>query len=492
MKRSSYNHRITSCLTLLVTATITTFALSSQKLLACGDGYGELKLFRLARQAMSDDAAQAQAAIKELREAGPAGLDTLLQVHAAILHPPTQQVQGPPAPALPVVPTVPAVRPESYDAKARLAHVADQVSRQRDCLYSRLYWHTDLEKAKAAARIANKPILSLRLLGNLDEELSCANSRFFRTALYANAEVSKALRERFVLHWESVRPVPRLTIDFGDGRRLERTITGNSIHYVLDQEGRPVDALPGLYGPQAFLSALDRAAYAALKFHELPEANRESFLVDWHRDRLAAIEQQWNQDLIQVGFKVTEPPAALVQSTAQIQAPQAADGARVSVGKRALEAPVIHRLLPPAPSDSKTLRAAMTDHDWTRVAALHAEDSKLDQGSRTLMAQKIPEDADAAMRRAFSKSRVENPILKTMREFERSMAEDTVRNEYQMHTAIHQWFTEHAAATRDLPVLNDKVYAELFLTPKTDPWLGLKPANVYSALDGDGVVATTR
>lgn len=32
------------------------------------------------------------------------------------------------------------------------------------------------------------------------------------------------------------------------------------------------------------------------------------------------------------------------------------------------------------------------------------------------------------------------------------------------------------------------VYAELFLTPKSDPWLGLKPSDAYSALDHDGVV----
>ena len=36
-------------------------------------------------------------------------------------------------------------------------------------------------------------------------------------------------------------------IDFGDGRKMERTLTGNSIHYVLDSEGRLIDALPGVF-----------------------------------------------------------------------------------------------------------------------------------------------------------------------------------------------------------------------------------------------------
>ena len=125
----------------------------------------------------------------------------------------------------------------------------EQLCQQRDCHASRLYWYTDLEKAKAAAKTTGKPILSLRLLGNLNEELSCANSRFFRVALYPNAAISQTLRDRFILHWSSERPVPKLTLDFGDGRKLERTVTGNSIHYVLDSNGNPIEAIPGLYTP---------------------------------------------------------------------------------------------------------------------------------------------------------------------------------------------------------------------------------------------------
>jgi hypothetical protein len=50
-----------------------------------------------------------------------------------------------------------------------------------------------------------------------------------------------------------------VTIDFGDGRKLEQTLTGNSIHYVLDSDGRPIDAIPGLYSPQVFLENLKDA-----------------------------------------------------------------------------------------------------------------------------------------------------------------------------------------------------------------------------------------
>ena len=136
----------------------------------------------------------------------------------------------------------------------------DGICNQKDAHTTLLYWFTDLPAASAEAQRTQRPILSLRLLGRLDEELSCANSRFFRKLLYPEARINRVLRERFVLHWESVRPVPRVTIDFGNGKKLERTLTGNSAHVVLDMYGRPVDALPGLFSADVFLELLVRAA----------------------------------------------------------------------------------------------------------------------------------------------------------------------------------------------------------------------------------------
>src|SRR6188768_40672 len=95
--------------------------------------------------------------------------------------------------------------------------VLDRICAQKDAHTSLLYWHTDQGAALADARRTKRPILSLRLLGRLDQELSCANSRFFRKLLYPDTQINRALRERFVLHWESVRAVPIVTIDFGDG-----------------------------------------------------------------------------------------------------------------------------------------------------------------------------------------------------------------------------------------------------------------------------------
>lgn len=138
------------------------------------------------------------------------------------------------------------IRPGRWEA------VMDQVGGARYSSRSQLFWHTDLEAAKAESQRTGKPILSLRMLGRLTDEYSCANSRFFRTTLYSSPAIAERLRERFVLHWKTVRPVPVLTINFGDGRVLKRTITGNSAHYVLNARGEPLDVLPGLHAPVAF------------------------------------------------------------------------------------------------------------------------------------------------------------------------------------------------------------------------------------------------
>ena len=179
----------------------------------------------------------------------------------------------------------------------QLRKVLDAICQQKDCDSAQLYWYTDLEQAKAAARASGKPILSLRLLGNLTDDMSCANSRFFRTALYPNGAVSNYLRDNYILHWQSERPVPKMTIDFGDGRTIQQTITGNSIHYILDSNGRPVDALPGLYGATAFLQQLQESTPFARETTKLDDTEFQEAVRQYHRRQYGNLEIAWRQDL---------------------------------------------------------------------------------------------------------------------------------------------------------------------------------------------------
>ncbi|HWP06990.1 MAG TPA: hypothetical protein VNN72_14655, partial [Polyangiaceae bacterium] len=107
------------------------------------------KLEALARRAL-DDFSLAD----ELRAEGPLGLDALL----------SQATQA-------------------GRLDAALDPLIDRVAGQRYARYSGLYWYTDLDAAVERAEADHKPILSLRLLGDLRDDLSCANSRYFRVVL---------------------------------------------------------------------------------------------------------------------------------------------------------------------------------------------------------------------------------------------------------------------------------------------------------------------
>ena len=42
-------------------------------------------------------------------------------------------------------------------------------------------------------------------------------------------------------------------------------------------------------------------------------------------------------------------------------------------------------------------------------------------------------------------------------------------------------------STGDFETLNTRVYGELFLTPRSDEWLGLLPDDAFTGLDDDGI-----
>ena len=393
----------------------------------------------------------------------------------------------------------PSDREEKRKLVKQWQKIVDRSAAQRHAHISRLFWYTDLAEAKTAATEAGKPILSLRMLGKLTDEFSCANSRFFRTALYANQEIGDYLRQHFVLHWQSVRPVPKVTIDFGDGRKLERTITGNSAHYVLTASGKPLDALPGLYSPQEFLAWLQRVVELHAEYVARPNVVAiESIVRRYHQDRLREIQADWRNDIRQVAPELLsrsygrEPKSeAAVETLAgdsvsddlfDLKAFNATNRAPTKAIPE-LPIPQAIRLAP-----QKTDRV-VSDKLWRLIADHHRGQVALDDRSRNLIRQESPQAAEAG-RFAFAKSLAEDPILKVIRNFEESIALDTVRNKYLLEREIHNWFVRNEVAN-DLDELNERVYAELFLTPSGDPWLGLVPADTYTALQDNGFQVPT-
>jgi hypothetical protein len=385
----------------------------------------------------------------------------------------------------------------------------DRVAAQRYATASRMFWYTDLETAKAEAKKTGKPILSLRMLGRLDEDLSCANSRYFRVALYANTGLSKWLREHFILHWSSERAVPRVTIDFGDGRKIERTLTGNSAHYVLDADGRPIDVLPGLYAPAVFRGELEKSLALAKDLARLPDEQRSIELAEYHRRATVDRNTQWKKIArVQVPAAEGFRPEAFAQmvtvtkSGYELPTYQVVD-LGVKVGKMADDAQAwaqvgLRLMPPPKPGEFEEITLPVFRGGRIRVRSGYVRGSEtgtyqlapeppiavgevLDAGSKALLARLSPV---VWTEKPTTATADELKIL--VNRFERDILADTAINEFDLRMQIHGLFSDSPTISFDQ--LNDEIYRTVFATPKDDPWLGLAPSGV-TALPGDGLVS---
>ena len=402
----------------------------------------------LARKAVSENGATSAAAIEELRALGPAGLQALMAQYADEIN---AHIKNPSV--------------ASDEQWQRITAALDAVAQQKNSYIAGLYWYTDLDSARRASKALGKPILSLRLLGKLTDEFSCANSRFFRTVLYPNDEVQSVLHDRFVLHWKSVRPVPTVTIDFGDGRKLERTLTGNSIHYILDSEGRPLDALPGLYGPRAFIRGVLNAESLFKSLAGKTEQQRDFLLPQYYGDQHNQISTAWTMDIGKIGGKV--PRGFTVVKDA--------NGDALSIAPLAVTKAITETNILRAMNVATDELGKVTDEAaWKKIAQLHPSDAVLDDRSIALIRRQNPLITD-------------DDLTHLVRKFQELIALDTVRNEYLMHTKLYTWLIKDPVRD-DVEKLNAKVYDSLFLTPGSDPWLGLFSPEVYTALDNGGVV----
>lgn len=398
----------------------------------------------LAEQAVSGNEAESAEAIRKLREMGPEGLNGLFTTYAVDIRAYRETGQ------------------ESENWK-KIAAALDTVAMQKDSYAAQLYWYDDLEEAKRAASKTGKPILSLRLLGNLNEEFSCANSRLFRSILYPNSEISKYLRENYILHWKSVRPAPRITIDFGDGRKIERTITGNSIHYLLDDDGKIIDALPGLYSPKAFMIYLTQARQVNDAIDGKERLVQDLALMRYRKicfDRLREKRERVGRQA-----KVT-PKNPMVVGTDAFRAAPLAMAKMMATDEISLL-----RVY-----DNFSVFAPQFDFsDWEKLAALYSPMPALDEASTTFV------------RRQTSKTGLtEAEFGKMLTKLRGFVGLDTTRNDFLYHMQLYSWLND--ARKGDLEAFNARVYADIFKTPNSDEWLGLYSTDVYTALDGNGII----
>lgn len=109
--------------------------------------------------------------------------------------------------------------------------------------------------------------------------------------LLSDESVKKIVNDEVVAAWECVREVPQVTIEFADGKKLRRTLKGNTVLYLCRNDGTVIDAWPGVYTPEDLVPDF-RTALSWIR--ENPTANP----TEYHamRERFAEAETAQRND----------------------------------------------------------------------------------------------------------------------------------------------------------------------------------------------------
>ena len=179
--------------------------------------------------------------------------------------------------------------------------------------------------------------------------------------LFSRAEVASYINRNFEPVWESVRPVPIVRIDFGNGNVVTRTLHGNIVTYACTRDGAVLDALPGIYAPAVYLDGLKQLRLLANYVDQGGKVKLPGRLREYHQAQAAAL-------------KKNDPPPRLVNMA--------------DMAKRTIEGGIKAVLVPgqparavPAPAESKDGFGLETAEDVANWKAL-AEDTRQNESIR--------------------------------------------------------------------------------------------------------------
>ncbi len=106
--------------------------------------------------------------------------------------------------------------------------------------------------------------------------------------LFANGAVALYINANYECAWESLRPVPKVHIDFGNGHTLDRTLNGNIAFWFVSPKGEAFDLVPGLVDAPTFLSRCREAtALGAQLGAAIEPATRRQLVAQVHLRRIA-------------------------------------------------------------------------------------------------------------------------------------------------------------------------------------------------------------
>jgi hypothetical protein len=257
--------------------------------------------------------------------------------------------------------------------------------------------------------------------------------------LLSDPQVVRFINDNFVACWQTVRPVPLLTIRFGDGRVLKRTLGGNTVIEICLPGGRVVDSFPGVYVPEDFLS---EAGQTLELVRRLSPATGDGALaaevIAWHQARSAAL------------------PSPMA----------------ISVEKSMVESPLLRALRanPKNPPDTDLL-----------VRELRRTPVRVEEGADASVAlarisqqiedvSKQPATVEQLRRRFLSLPDGQRPTPEQLGEM--ALRLDSRTNVNWVRPAVHLLYTtyDHLPRGREC---RDTVFKQLLHVPVDDPYLGL-------------------
>jgi len=214
---------------------------------------------------------------------------------------------------------------------------------------------------------------------------------------------------------------------------------------VLDASGNVIDAITGLHTPDDFVVRL-AGAHAIAERCGVRFADRACLRTE-HDRLLQATRTAWELLAGQPSWDT------LVSLDTPVQAaPSVALAEPLTIGKMAMEMPIV-RLIGGADATAGAIPGRWSPMPSSSLALARLKTGNVD---------------DAAMLEAS---------------WERARR-DTVQNRFTLERRLHAWLA--ADVSNDFASLNARVYTELFLTPASDPWLGLRSDTLWDVMEVSG------
>ena len=198
--------------------------------------------------------------------------------------------------------------------------------------------------------------------------------------LLSHPSVARLIGDRFEPAWQSVRDVPQLTLDFGSGVVVRRTLHGNIATYVCAPDGAVLDVVPGLYDAPTFTGRLEDGLALAASYAKWPLRDRAQLLRAHHAAPRPVLSRADAARLLSKS-RIERPVEEAV--AAQPQPAEPAKDVKVVDSKMTIERPV-----------EKSVAAVFVAPDGTRVdtAVLARDVRHNEEVRRPLIAAMLAEE----------------------------------------------------------------------------------------------------